>query len=263
MNHFYLAIPLAASVAACATADLAADQDSWRDAITQAPIETDGCFHAAYPDMTWEQVSCTAAPNRPFAQRLAAAVPFTVGNGADYALQDTGTIQKAAGTFLHVKNVTSENDGGQSDTYSIQLNSNFMSGTAACNGISGCQSWSQFVYSTSETSAFMQDWLIGFGDTCPATPAGWNSDGQGDCFINSAAVDVQQIAAADLGTLKMTGGAKAGGNDTLAFAVGSEAFTTHQKDTITNLASKWNAAGVQRHRRRAAAARRRSTPARR
>ena len=223
---------LAASLSACVTGDA---ESEWRDAIVANPITDDGCFQAAYPDMTWQQMDCVAAPSRAFAWRHAAAVQFTVGNGNDYAIQSSGTIAKSSGTFLHVT-ASSENDGGSPDTYSIQLNSNFMSGTAACNGVAGCQSWAQFVYSTMEQSAFIQNWLIGIGN-CPSSK--WNADGQGDCFINSAAVSVPQIAIADLGTLKMSGGAVAGKNDTLVFVSGTQAFTTHEKDSITNLASAW------------------------
>jgi hypothetical protein len=246
MKLAFLSVPIlfAASLSACALSSM--DESSWRDAIVDSPSDQPGCFHAAYPDMSWEQVSCTAAPNRPFAARPAPTVQFTVGNGADFALQDASIIQAASGSFIRATNVTSENDGGTADTYSIQLNSNFMPGTAACSGGgSACMSWAQFVYSTSETSAFIQNWLIGFGATCPTTTlAGqpWNSDGQGDCFINSAATTVAGIPITSLHGLKMGGHARAGGNDTLVFANGTDAFTTSEPDNTTNLSSAWNSA---------------------
>ena len=125
--------------------------------------------------------------------------------------------------------------------YSIQLNSNFMSGTAACSaGESNCQSWAQFVYSSSEESAFLQNWLIGYGDSCPSSD--WNSDGQGDCYINSKAASVPTLplsSDSDLSDLKITGTAKKGGKDSLVFANGTDAYTTSEEDSITNLASAW------------------------
>jgi hypothetical protein len=224
-----LRIILAASLlAACATDSDDSAEESWREAIVANPTTDDGCFHATYPNMTWESIACTTAPNR----------PFTVGNGADYSIHSAGLIAKATGTFLHVKNVKTETDDGTANGYSIQLNSNFMSGTAACNGVNGCLSWAQFVYSSEEQSAFIQNWLIGIG-TCP--DSSWFDAGSGDCFKNSAAVSVPVIGITNLAQLKMSGGAINKGKDSLAFANGTEAFTTNEKDSVTNLASAWTA----------------------
>jgi hypothetical protein len=237
-----LAITLfGASLTACALSPQT--QSDWQDDVIANPTTAAGCYHAAFPSTDWEQVSCGTASARPFASFDAVKKPtqFTVGNGADYALVSSNIISRASGTFIEAKDITSENDSGQTDTYSLQLNSNFMSGTAACASAgSACLSWTQFVYSTSETSAFMQDWLIGFGDTCPATPAGWNSDGQGDCFINSAAANVAGIPAADLASLKV-GGKAEDGLDIMVFADGADAFTTNQPDSITGLSTAWTA----------------------
>jgi hypothetical protein len=240
MNLALLSIPtvLAASLVACAGTDDKTAESNWRDAIVANPAGDDGCFHAAYPEMAWQPVACTTAANRPFASR--GPTQFTVGNGDDFALQTTDLIAKASATFVKATGVKTETDSGTKNDYSLQLNSNFMAGTAACKGVAGCLSWTQFIYSTSEASAFMQDWLIGIGNTCPSSS--FFSDGQGDCFINSAAVSVQELAVTDLTELKMSGGATTGGKDSLAFAVGTEAFTTSQKDTITDLSTAWNGA---------------------
>jgi hypothetical protein len=243
MKLVALALPLfAASLTACALNNGPSDQSDWQDAVIANPSTAPGCFHAAYPSMDWQQVDCGQASARPFASfDTAKPKQFEVGNGADYALVSSTVISRASGTFIEAKGITSETNNGTSDTYSLQLNSNFMSGTAACASAgSGCLSWTQFVYSTSETSAFMQDWLIGFGNTCPATPAGWNSDGQGDCFINSAAANVAQIPTSDLASLKM-GGKAENGLDILVFANAGDAFTTNQPDSITNLSTAWTA----------------------
>lgn len=227
-----LAIPtaLAATIGACAPVDTGDDaaQEDWREAIVANPSAADGCFHAEYPDTSWEPIECSVAPSR----------AFTVGNGADYAIQSAGLIAKSTGTFLHVTNVKTETDAGTKNGYSIQLNSNFMTGTAACSGVANCLSWAQFVYSSEEESAFIQNWLIGIG-TCP--DASWFDAGGGDCFKNSAAVTVPVIGITDLSALKMSGGAVKGGKDSLVFANGAEAFTTNQKDNVTDLATAWNA----------------------
>jgi hypothetical protein len=220
-------------------------QASWRDTISTMPT-ADGCFQASYPNMAWEPVECTAAPNRAIGSpraKLSAHVvdaldkPFTVGDGADYALHVPGLILSSTGSFPQVTGVTTETDGGVRNGYSIQLNSNFMTGTAACNRVSGCLSWAQFVYSSEERSAFIQNWLIGIG-RCP--DSSWINAGGGDCFKNSAAVSVSTIAITSLASLKMTGTAASGGNDGLTFANGSSAFKTSERDTVTGLAGAWD-----------------------
>nr|HEX4312397.1 hypothetical protein [Kofleriaceae bacterium] len=221
-----LSIP-ALSLAACVTTDTSDDTETWRSTIVANPADGDGCYHATYPDMGWEQTDCTTAPSR----------AFTVGNGADFALVSSKTISKASGTFVKATGVKTETDSGTKNGYSIQMNSNFMSGTKACEGVSGCVSWAQFVYSSEEESAFIQNWLIGIG-TCP--DSSWFDAGGGDCFKNSAAVSVPVIGVTDLAALKMSGAAVAGKNDSMVFANGTEAFSTSEKDTVTNLASAWN-----------------------
>jgi hypothetical protein len=240
-----------AAVAACAspadpasenpaaTAEgLAADVEQWRASIVASPSNQEGCFHASFPSLTWESVECGVAPARPIGHP--APVPETVGNGDDFAAQVTsGLISQTIGTFPTVTGVTSETDDGTKNGYSIQLNSNFMSGTAACKGVSGCLSWLQYVYSSEEKSAFMQYWLIGIG-TCPSG-GGWISDGEGDCYKNSTAAKVPTIAITQLSQLKMSGTAVSGGKDTLVFTNGTEAYTTSGADTVADLATAWNA----------------------
>lgn len=257
-----LAIPtlLMTSLVGCAT-DNATDSDdpsdntaddaqlhaSWREAIAATPTVADGCFQATYPDLDWEAVACVAAPTRPIghpravlaahAREAARAVPFVVGDGADYALHVPGLISSSTGSFPTVTGVTSESDGGVKNGYSIQLNSNFMSGTAACKGVSGCLSWAQFVYSSEERAVFIQNWLIGIG-RCP--DSSWFNAGGGDCYKNSAAVSAPTIAITSLANLKMTGTATSGGNDNLTFTNGSTAYKTSEKDTVTGLSGAWH-----------------------
>jgi hypothetical protein len=229
-----------ATSAAVASPDLVAAQSAWAEAVSAAPSAEEGCFHASYPSMTWEAIDCAQAPTR-FNIRPSLSSNGvhnnTVGNGNDYAAVSTGLTSKAVGTFPTVSGVKTETDSGTSNEYSIQLNSNFMSGTKACKGVSGCQSWSQFVYSSSEESAFIQDWLIGIG-TCPSSA--WNDDGSGDCYKNSAAVSVPKIAITSLSTFKMSGAATSS-KDSLVFTAAGEAYSTSQADSVTNLSTAWNA----------------------
>ena len=219
------AAPTAAEVEAQA-------RGAWRESIVRTQVPAEGCFYAAYPSTAWTKVGCTVAPNRPYVPRHA-AVAQTVGDGTDYAAEVTGLMTASVGTFPTVTGVTSEKDDGESNDYSLQLNSNFMS-TAVCNGHSGCLSWQQFVYSSGEGAAFMQYWLINYG-TCPS---GWNTFSP-DCYKNSAAVSVPLQAISQLANLKLSGTAVASGTDTLVFTTETEAYSTTGKDSVVDLATDW------------------------
>jgi hypothetical protein len=143
------AILLSSAFAASATGDVDAQaRETWRETIVRTAVPQEGCFNASYPSTEWTKVECTEAPNRPYMPRSGAS-SFTVGNGLDYAAAVSPLMSGSVGTFPTVTGVTSETDNGGSNVYSLQLNSNFMS-TAACNGISGCLSWEQFVYASGE-----------------------------------------------------------------------------------------------------------------
>ena len=255
LSSFAIPTILVSSLVGCATTDgtdteqnqedLQVAQVAWHQTMAAQP-SGEGCFQASFPSTTWERVACQEAPSRPFATphtrttartAAAAATPFTVGNGADFALHVPGLISSATGSFPSVTGVTSENDGGTRNGYSIQLNSNFMSGTAACNGVSGCLSWAQFVYSSEEQAVFIQNWLIGIG-RCPNNT--WINAGGGDCFKNSAAVGAPTLAITGLSGMKMQGTATRGGNDNLTFTGGGQAFRTSEADTVTGLSGAWH-----------------------
>ncbi len=210
-------------------------QENWRETIARTGVPHEGCFEAEYPNAVWVEKTCSVAPDKVYVPHRSGG-PQTVGNGVDYAATVTNLMSAAVGTFPTVTGVTSEKDGS-SNVYSIQLNSNFMS-TAACNNHSGCLAWEQFVYSSSETSAFMQYWLIDYGNSCPS---GWNSY-DGSCYKNSAAVTVPKEPITSLASLKLSGTAVSGGNDTLVFSAGTKAYSTTGKDSVTYLATAWKQA---------------------
>ncbi len=151
----------------------AQQREAWRAAIEQNPAPEEGCFKATYPKAEWVAVQCGTAPTRPYMPRHGRR-GFTVGNGNDYAAVTSTLTSSAVGSFPTVTGVKSETGyGGAANTYSLQLNSDFMN-TAGCNGSSNpssCLTWQQFVYSSSETAAFIQYWLINYGSTCPS--GGW------------------------------------------------------------------------------------------
>jgi len=229
------AAPVLAQTAAPEAATVSAEalmQENWRETIARTNVPHEGCFQAEFPNAVWVETSCSVAPDKVYVPHGHGG-PQTVGNGVDYAASVGNLISSSVGTFPSVTGVTSERDGG-SNVYSIQLNSNFMS-TAACNGHSGCLAWEQFVYSSYEQSAFMQYWLIDYGNSCPS---GWNAY-SGSCYRNSAAVNVPKQPISVLSQLKMSATAVAGGNDTLVFTTPTKAYSTTGKDSVTDLATAW------------------------
>jgi len=232
------AVSLPSAFAASSSPDLEAQfHAAWRHTMQHAAVPAKGCYHASYPSTVWAKVDCVKAPNRLYLPRHFPEAQ-TVGNGNDYAAEiSSGVISQTEGSFPSVSGVTSESDDGESNDYSLQLNSNFMS-TDACNGVSGCQAWEQFVYASGEGEAFMQYWLINYGDSCPS--GGWMSY-QGSCYMNSAAVSVPDDDISDLANMTLTGSAVSGGIDTLTFTDGTEAYSTSGDDSVVDLATAWQA----------------------
>jgi len=229
---------LSLTVAAPA-ADHAAAVAQWREAIALTSVQTAGCFEASYPSMAWNKVACVEAPDIPFIPRSGRPGALTVGDGHDYAAEVTsGLIRKTVGSFPKVTGVKSEEGVGGANSYSLQLNSNFMQHNKACNGAKNppeCLAWLQYVYASDYTEAFMQYWLINWDTTCPS---GWNSYG-GDCYTNSTAVGVPKEVISKLKTLEISGSAVAGGLDTLIMYVGTTAYKTTGRDSVVYLATAW------------------------
>jgi hypothetical protein len=224
----------------------AAAQENWRNSILETSVSGSGCFMAEYPSTSWMPVGCSKPSRVPYPRTSAGSA--TVGNGNDYAIEaaNKGFIRRTIGSFPTVTGVTSETDPGNSNAandYTLQLNTNFMNNNdPACEGVKGCLAWQQFIYSSGEQQVFMQYWLIGFGDKCPAGgPAGtgWIQD-SGSCFGNSNAVTAPQYPITDLDTFKLQGVAAIHSNDTVTFVQGTTALSVTGADTIVNLASGWH-----------------------
>ena len=223
----------------------------WQAAIARVAQPGSGCFRASYPSLSWHAVKCVAAPKIALVPRASArhAGPATVGDGTDYSAVVSGLISKATGTFTNVSSgITEKGENGGSgskvaNAFSLQLNSQFISGSPACSGSSdpsGCQAWQQFVYtydSSSTGSIFMQYWLINYDASCPS---GWYTYSE-DCYTNSASSNVSRLTAAQLATVRLGATAASGGNDAVSLSVGSGTATTVTgKDTKIDLASYWN-----------------------
>jgi hypothetical protein len=243
---------LGAGVASAAPAPTASTKAGWQADIGHVRQPGKGCYRASYPELAWHAARCVTAPKIPLVPRPRSARhagPDLVGNGTDYSAQVSGTISQATGTFQDVTSgITAQGYPGgtgslTANAFSLQLNSQFFTGSPACAGASSpssCEAWQQFVYTyeTSSTSyIFMQYWLINYNATCPS---GWYTYST-DCYTNSNAANVTTLTAAQLASLKMTGSATSGGNDGVSLAVGSGSATSvTNSDSEVSLAAHWN-----------------------
>jgi hypothetical protein len=235
-----------AGSASAATRSTPLTMVQWQAEIGQVPAVGAGCFHASFPLLTWQPVQCATTPALPLAPSHNGA-PETVGNGHDYVGVVSGTISKATGTFTNVSTKISEkgqiNASGpeKANEFSLQLNTQFFSGSPACakaSNPSNCLAWQQFVYTTSPNIVFMQYWLIDYNNACPS---GWFKDSN-DCYTNSAEASLagKALTAKSLATLSLSGSAKAGGNDQVEVINGGKATLAAGKDTKIDLAAHWN-----------------------
>lgn len=252
---------LPSAFAQSATDNVAVDQvqaqaqESWRAAIAQTAAPAEGCYQATYPSIIWQPMACKVAPvhYQPPPRRLAKARQ-TTGDGNDYALSVPGhVISQTVGSFPTVTGVKTEKGVGVAsfggggilgpNEYTLQINSSLeQQTTAACNGHSGCTIWQQYVYAPDynvqgEAAVFIEYWLIGYGSSCPS---GWESDGGGDCVKNSAAATAPDAPITQLASMKLTGTAKSGGNDTSVYTNGTHAYTLTAKDSVLDLGTVWN-----------------------
>lgn len=256
-------------------------REVWRGTMHQISAPGKGCFHASYPSTRWEAVECADRPG--YRSALAKdAHPKSegkeqiVGNGYDYVAQAPSghLFTSALGTFPTVTGVKSEKsvgvaafgDGGilGANEYTLQVNTNFYSGSAACAGYSGCFAWQQYVMSTNtpvsltsnkltdKTEVFIEYWLINYGvdngsNICPAgfIDGGADSSGPGDdCVQNTPATVIAngQLPITDLASLKLSGSARAGGTDAATVTFGTQAYTATVADHYTDIASGWSQA---------------------
>jgi hypothetical protein len=243
IRYAILAAVVSAALLSLTVAAQAADDGGalaqWREAIAHTNVSAAGCFEATYPSLAWNKVECVEAPDVQFIPRSGRPGGLTVGDGNDYAAEvSSGLISKTVGSFPKITGVKSEEGIGGANSYSLQLNSNFMQHNKACNGAKNpaqCLAWLQYVYSSDYTEAFMQYWLINYDNTCPS---GWNSYG-GDCYTNSAAVNVPKEVITKLKTISISGSAVKGGLDTLIMYVGKKAYKTTGEDSVVYLATGW------------------------
>jgi hypothetical protein len=231
----------------------AAALENWRGAIAQTQ-PGEGCFTVSYPDTIWQQVECKELHPRVRPTIHKPGEAQVTGNGDDFVAESSGLTSAAIGSFPKFTGVTSEKSVGVAafggggilgpNEYSLQLNTNFGSATAACDGSNTgkCIVWQQFIYATDyavegEGAVFIQNWLIYWGTN--ACPSGFGSDGEGDCYGNSSAVTLADIKPTKLGGVTLKGSAQAGGNDTVTVTDGGTAYSVSEPDSTLDISQVW------------------------
>ncbi|GLQ89768.1 hypothetical protein GCM10007898_33430 [Dyella flagellata] len=166
----------------------------------------------------------------------------TIGNGVgDFVANATGgPISLAEGSFPAITNLIEINDPvNGSNTYSLQLNSNFFTVTdsSVCND---CTGWVQFVYQNMPNSgvAYGSLWYILLNQTsCPSSA--WELY-YGNCFL-SYYVSVPMQPIAGLSNIRVYG-QTANGTDSMTVAVGSTLYTVNQPSVLGDFSSAWQSA---------------------
>lgn len=213
---------------------------NWHEQITHALPKTSGCFIATYPDSTFKSVTCGTPPKKAYAlwptkSSMPRAIELKARAANDYALAAPSPmlIKSATGSFPVVTDVTAGTD------YTLQINSKQFSGaTSACNGVSGCTIWQQFIYDETNAIVLMEYWLFDYGTSCPT---GWNSLGSA-CWMNSPTVAAPAVPAAALGKVKMSAFANKNGYDIVQFEYDDIVYLLSQPATVLSLDQVWKEA---------------------
>jgi hypothetical protein len=233
-----------------AATKVASRLQNWRATIAHTPAPGEGCFKATYPLVVWRQTSCGAASEAPL------EVPplgghTRAGDIDDYALVSSTVASAMEGSFPNAKGLKSEMDTatGKDNDYTLQLNSNYMSNDPACASAADpsiCQGWQQFAYSSTtrnkakkRSNIFMESWLLNYlGENVKDCPSGWIWY-YPHCYRNSKFVDAPYVKIKDLPDVTLSGTAVAGGDDTLVFVDGGNAYSLSEKDSVVYLANGW------------------------
>jgi hypothetical protein len=258
-----LAILFGAAAAPAANAvseqEDAAMRASWQSRMNQTDTPDVGCYTAVYPDTAWKPVECGEAPDRPFmtdtvafalSSHAANTPDVTGGNSSDYMATSTGgrKITWAQGSFPSERGVTRENDGGATDVYSLQLNTNRMNTGPCAAAAAGCQTWQQFIYESQSGTIFMQYWLINWRNKHASCPSGWWV-AKPHCFMNSRTAFAGSDSARTLQLLAVmvTATAAKNGNDTVTYTVDNgpgaitQSWAVTNSDKVLSISAGWTA----------------------
>ena len=261
-----------AAVVGTATTSAATDQAVrlWAQSIRVLRLPSAGCFDASYPAVKWHKVGCVhappihTAPSQGVSQGSPLEGSFPVGAGDPYSAEVPGTptITSAVGSFASVSAGATEEGPNpppkgplEANAFTLQLNSEFFSGTPVCGGAPECEGWQQFVYSAlpgfaENNKVYMEYWLINYlpspNPSKLKCPGGWGetSEVPRDCFKKSAAVELTggSLTASGLTGTTFEGRANSGGNDEVVMTTGSGSATAVGAASVLDLYKAWKLA---------------------
>lgn len=226
-----------------------ADLEDWHLKVKEISVpKKKGCYELIYPATKYKAVPCATLPARPFSKEPSSEI---VGNGNDWSIRlYEGKFSTADGYFGNVSGLEKESDDGQSDDYTLQLNTQFFDSPPICNG-SDCQGWQQFIYSTdypyeegcTDGCLFMQYWLLNYSGQCPDN---WDSSG-GSCYRNSSkAISIPSQSISALPDLLLRGSTTASGSngatDALTLFTSKSAYAVNEGASYLDLYDYWDTA---------------------
>lgn len=225
---------------------------AWREEMTRIHPPGIGCFHATYPSTIFERTSCQTASPHSFSlpPKTLQDTSKTVGNRQDYALGvplssdgNSNAISAVSGSFPSAKIA-----GNGPDQYSLQINTNSDSSTAACDGGSLCKVWQQFIYATdyppgshSGAGLFMEYWLNTYS-LLGRCPDGWNHGADFSCFKDSPVTAVPYIPAADLADVHLIATAQGNEDDAVMLFYRDDVYASYNDDSVLDLSQIWKEA---------------------
>jgi hypothetical protein len=261
---------------AAASASAASEQAvvrQWSQAIRHTTLPGAGCFRSSSPSPTWQRVAC--APGRAArgvhegpppgsgSQGSLGSLPQAPapgegevggeGHGGIFSAEvPTTTITSAVGSIPSVTPGATEEDEGTAERFSLQLNSQFFPGAAACGAVAGCKGWEQFIYSgvfgssSLENIVLIEFWVINYlpgGKECSTLGSEWEKFGN-DCDLKSARTTLPggPLKISGLTGTTLEGRANSGGNDEVVMVTGSgKAVATGAADVL-DLDKAWKIA---------------------
>ena len=242
-------------------------REKWRRQMVRTPRPGKGCFQADYPDTRWHEMPCGKSNGKLYlpSPGKTTRLDQVGGSGQDFTAVVTGQISQAEGSFDSASVTSESNSFGTANAYSLQLNTNKMPTTSACNNApdkANCQGWEQFVYDSSGSTQ-IQYWLINWGapgSQCP-TPRGAScaqGSASGDgwcpqtvtgftdvlCVVDAASPPTASSEpATSLTQLTVTGIAGAGSTaDSMVMSVGGHATTGSGGNYFPDLGNLWTSA---------------------
>lgn len=244
----------------------------WSQAIRTTAVPKAGCFRASYPKVKWKKVRCAPGPapnvhespprGAGFEGPITAfpQVPFADGegqvgggHGGIYSAEvPTGTITSAVGSIPSASSGSTEEDEGTPEKFSLQLNSQFFPGAAACGAIVGCEGWEQFVYSSSFSNpslsnvAFIEFWALNYlpeGGKCSNLGSSWETF-ENNCVLKSERTTLSHgpLTVSGLTGTTFEGRANSGGLDSVVMITSTGSAVATGAAGVLNLDKAWKIA---------------------